>query len=70
MSQSCKLHPEDRELIIMLHAESLSFFYVNFILQVILIVFVQKAEQVQINLKVQMIIAVPFMIQNTAHFIA
>ena len=46
----------------MLHAESLSFFHVSFILQVILIVFIKKAEQVQIDLKIQMIIAVLFII--------
>ena len=70
VSQSCKLHPENRELIIMLHVESLSFFYVSFILQVILIVFVQKTEQIWIGFKVQIIIAVLFVVQNVAYFIA
>ena len=69
VSQSCKLHSENRELIIMLHAESFPFFHVNLTLQVILIVFIKITEQIWINFKVQMIIAVLFMIQNTVYFI-
>ena len=69
MSQSCKLHSENRELIIMLHAESFPLFHVNFALQVVLVVFVKKAEQVWISLKIQMIIVVLFMIQNMVYFI-
>ena len=45
-SQSCKLHSENRKLIIMLHAENFPFFHVDFILQVILIVLVKVAEQI------------------------
>ena len=51
-SQSCKLHSENRKLIIMLHTERFSFFHVSFILQVILIVLIKIAEQVQVNLKI------------------
>ena len=69
VSQSCKLHPENRKLIIMLHAESFPFFYVDLALQVILIIFVQKTEQIQIGLEVQVIIAVLFVIQNAVYFI-
>ena len=54
----------------MLHAESFPFFHVSFLLQVVLVVFVKEAEQVQIGLKIEMIIAVPFVIQNTVYFIA
>ena len=53
----------------MLHAESFPFFHISFILQVVLIVFIQKTEQVQINFKIQMIITVLFVIQNTVYFI-
>ena len=53
----------------MLHAKSFPLFYVDFTLQVILVVFVKKTEQVQISLKIQMIVAVLFMIQNTVYFI-
>ena len=35
----------------------------------ILIVVVKVAEQIQIDLKIQVIIAVPFVIQNMAYFI-
>ena len=53
----------------MLHVKSFSFFHVSFALQVVLIVFVQKTEQVQIDFKIQMIIAVLFVIQNMIYFI-
>ena len=53
----------------MLHAESFSLFHVSFTLQVILVVFVKKTEQVQIGLKIQMIVVVLFMIQNVVYFI-
>ena len=53
----------------MFHAESFPFFYVSFILQMILVVFVKKTEQVWINLEIQMIIAIPFVIQNAVYFI-
>ena len=53
----------------MLYTESLLFFHVNLTLQVILIVLVEKAEQIQIGLKIQMIIAILFMIQNVIYFI-
>ena len=69
-SQNCKLHPENRELIIMFYVKSLPFFHVSLALQMILIVFIQKTEQIQISFKVQIIIAVLFVIQNVAHFIA
>ena len=46
----------------MFYAESFSLFHVDFILQVILVVFIKKVKQVQINLKIQMIDAVLFMI--------
>ena len=36
----------------MLYMKSFPFFHVSFALQVILVVFVKKAEQVQINLKI------------------
>ena len=49
--------------------KSFLFFHISFVLQVILIVFIKKAEQVWINLKIQIIIAVLFIIQNTAYFI-
>ena len=62
VSQSCKLHPENRELIIMLHAESFPFFYVYLTLQVILIIFVKKVKQIWISFEIQMIIAVLFVI--------
>ena len=68
-SQSCKLHSKNRELVIMLHVKSFPFFHVSFVLQVILVVFVKKAEQIWINFKIQVIVAVLFMIQNTAYFI-
>ena len=69
MSQSYKFHPENRELIIMLHMKSFPFFYVCFTLQVILIIFIKETEQVWIDLKIQMIIAVLFIIQNVVYFI-
>ena len=40
VNQNCKLHSENRKLIIIFYAENLSFFHVSFALQVILIVFV------------------------------
>ena len=43
-NQSCKLHLKNKKLIIMFHVKSFSFFHVSLALQVILIVFVQKAE--------------------------
>ena len=52
MSQGCKLHLKNKELVIMFHAESFSFFHVSFTLQVILIVFVKEAEQIWIGLKI------------------
>ena len=54
----------------MLHAESFSLFHVSFILQMILVVFIKKTEQIWINLKIQVIIAVLFMVQNITYFIA
>ena len=68
-NQCCKLHSKDRELIIMLYAENFPLFHVYLVLQVILIVFVKEAEQVQIDSEIQMIIAVLFVIQNTVYFI-
>ena len=62
MSQSCKLYSENKKLIIMFYAESFLFFYVDFILQVVLVVFIKKTEQIQIGFKIQMIVVVPFMI--------
>ena len=53
----------------MFYAENFPFFHVNFILQMVLIVFVKETEQVQIGLKIQIIIAVSFMIQNAVYFI-
>ena len=61
-NQNCKLHSENRKLIIMLYAENFSFFYICLTLQVILIIFVKKAKQIWIGLKIQMIIAVLFVI--------
>ena len=69
MNQSCKLHPENKELIIMLHVKNFPFFHICLILQVILVVFIKETEQIQINLKIQMIIAVSFIIQNVIYFI-
>ena len=53
----------------MFHVKNFPFFHVSFTLQVILIVFVKKTEQVWIDFKIQMIIAVSFIIQNTVYFI-
>ena len=69
VSQGCKLHSENRELIIMLHVKSFPFFHVGFTLQMILVVFVKEAKQVWIGLKIQVIIAVLFVVQNVAYFI-
>ena len=52
VSQCCKLHLENRELIIMFHAKSFLFFYVSFALQMILVVFIKEAEQIWIGLKI------------------
>ena len=46
----------------MLHVKSFLFFHVDFALQVILVVFVKKAEQIWIGLKIQMIVIILFMI--------
>ena len=53
----------------MLYVKSFSFFYISFALQVVLIVFIKETEQIQIGFKIQIIIAVLFMIQNTVYFI-
>ena len=44
ISQSCELHSENRELIIILHTKSFSFFYISLTLQMILIVVVKITE--------------------------
>ena len=46
----------------MLYVKSFPFFHIHFTLQMILIVFVKKAKQNQIDFKIQMIIAVLFII--------
>ena len=53
----------------MFYAESFPLFHVDFVLQVVLVIFVKKAKQVWINLKIQVIVAILFMIQNAVYFI-